>query len=90
VRRTGAEIARLTGRLRAAGLRVAPSAANFLFIDTGRDATEVVARLRGAGIIVKAWREPGYQSFIRASLSTPEDDDVFVARLLEICGRREP
>jgi histidinol-phosphate aminotransferase len=90
VRRTGAEIARLAGRLRAAGLRTAPSAANFLFIDTGRDATEVVARLHSAGIIVKAWREPGYESFIRASLSTPGENDLFAARLLEICGRREP
>jgi histidinol-phosphate aminotransferase len=90
VRRTGAEIARLTGCLRDAGLRVAPSAANFLFIDTGRDAGEVVRRLHSAGIIVKAWREPGYESFIRASLSTPGENDLFVARLLEICGRREP
>ncbi|MEV4281738.1 histidinol-phosphate transaminase [Actinoplanes xinjiangensis] len=89
VRRTGVEIARLAARLRDAGLRVAPSAANFLFIDTTRDADEVVRQLHRSGIIVKAWREPGYQTFIRASLSTPEDNDLFVRRLLEICGRRE-
>lgn len=90
VRRTGAEIARLTARLHGAGLRVAPSSANFLFIDTARDADEVVRLLHRTGIIVKAWREPGYQTFIRASLSTPEENDLFVHRLLEICGRRQP
>ncbi|MEU4623271.1 histidinol-phosphate transaminase [Actinoplanes sp. NPDC023801] len=89
VRRTGTEIGRLTVRLREAGLRVAPSAANFLFIDTARDAGEVVRRLHRSGIIVKAWRESGYESFIRASLSTPEENDLFVRRLLEICERRD-
>jgi histidinol-phosphate aminotransferase len=89
VRRTIAEIARLARRLRDAGLRVAPSSANFLFIDTAGDADEVVRQLHRTGIIVKAWREPGYQTFIRASLSTPEENDLFVHRLLEICRRRE-
>ncbi|GGK20361.1 histidinol-phosphate aminotransferase [Pilimelia terevasa] len=88
VRRTGLEIARVAGRLRAAGLRVAPSSTNFLFIDTGRSAHEVALQLHRRGIIVKAWREPGYESFVRASLAAPEQNDVFIERLLDICGRR--
>ncbi|MDG4764931.1 histidinol-phosphate transaminase [Solwaraspora sp. WMMD406] len=87
VRRTGLEIARVTDRLRAAGFRVAPSSANFVFIDTGRRSDEVAHELYGVGIIVKAWREPGYENFIRASLSFPEDNDVFVRCLTEICAR---
>ncbi len=89
VRRTGLEIARLADQLRDAGLRVAPSSANFLFIDTTCDADWVARQLHRSGIIVKAWRETGYESFIRASLSTPEENDLFVRRLLEICRRRE-
>jgi histidinol-phosphate aminotransferase len=89
VRRTGLEIARLANQLRDAGLRVAPSSANFLFIDTTCDADWVARQLHRSGIIVKAWRESGYESFIRASLSTPEENDLFVRRLLEICRRRE-
>ncbi|GGK04719.1 histidinol-phosphate aminotransferase [Pilimelia anulata] len=89
VRRTGIEIARIADRLRGAGLRVAPSATNFLFVDTGRDAHRVTLDLHRSGIIVKAWREPGYESFIRASLSTPAENDVFVRRLLDLCGRSE-
>ncbi|WP_282697256.1 histidinol-phosphate transaminase [Streptomyces sp. CC208A] len=87
VRRTALEITRVTDRLRAAGLRVVPSSANFLFIDTGHPADHVARELHRAGIIVKAWREPGYETYIRASLSTPEDNDVFVRCLTEICAK---
>ncbi|MFF4322890.1 histidinol-phosphate transaminase [Streptomyces sp. NPDC001568] len=87
VRRTGLEIARVTDRLRAAGLRVVPSSTNFLFIDTGCRSDRVAQELHRAGIIVKAWREPGYENYIRASLSTPEENDVFVRRLAEICAK---
>ncbi|WP_432115557.1 histidinol-phosphate transaminase [Streptomyces sp. S1] len=87
VRRTALEIARVTDRLRGAGLRVVPSSANFLFIDTGRASDRVARELHRAGIIVKAWREPGYETYIRASLSTPGDNDVFVRCLMEICAK---
>jgi len=87
VRRTGLELARVANRLRDKGLRVAPSSANFLFIDTGHSSDRVAQELHRTGIVVKAWREPGYENFIRASLSTPEDNDVFVQRLTEICAK---
>ncbi|MEV6520341.1 histidinol-phosphate transaminase [Longispora sp. NPDC051575] len=89
VTRTGLEVARVAGLLRRAGLRVAPSGANFLFIDTARDSRHVARELHRAGLIVKAWREPGWETFIRASVSTPEDNDTFVRRLTEICGKQE-
>ncbi|MCB5164748.1 histidinol-phosphate transaminase [Streptomyces bambusae] len=87
VRRTALEIDRVGDRLRASGLRVVPSSANFLFIDTGRPADRVARELHRAGIIVKAWREPGYETYIRASLSTPGDNDVFVRCLTGICAK---
>lgn len=73
---------RLTQALQQAGLRVAPSQANFLFIDTGTEATRVVQALQRHGVIVKAWAEPGYQRFIRMSLALPADNDVFLQALL--------
>ncbi|MFF8805650.1 histidinol-phosphate transaminase [Streptomyces omiyaensis] len=90
VRRTALEIARVADRLGEAGLRVVPSSANFLFIDTGRPADRVARELHRAGIIVKAWREPGYETYIRASLSTPGDNDVFVRCLTGICAKDKP
>ncbi|MEU3046309.1 histidinol-phosphate transaminase [Streptomyces sp. NPDC006984] len=90
VRRTALEITRVSEQLRAAGLRVVPSSTNFLFIDTGRPADHVARELQRAGIIVKAWREPGYETYIRASLSTPGDNDVFVRCLTGICAKDKP
>ncbi|WP_030843865.1 histidinol-phosphate transaminase [Streptomyces sp. NRRL F-4474] len=90
VRRTALEISRVTGRLEQAGLRVVPSSTNFLFIDTGRPSDRVAEELHRAGIIVKAWREPGYETYIRASLSTPEDNDVFIRSLTAICVKDKP
>ncbi|AQT75705.1 MULTISPECIES: histidinol-phosphate transaminase [Streptomyces] len=90
VRRTALEISRVTGRLEQAGLRVVPSSTNFLFIDTGRPSDRVAHELHRAGIIVKAWREPGYETYIRASLSTPEDNDVFIRSLTAICVKDKP
>ncbi|MFJ6407048.1 histidinol-phosphate transaminase [Streptomyces hydrogenans] len=87
VRRTALEIERVSRSLRDAGLRVVPSSANFLFIDTGHPADHVARALHHAGIIVKAWREPGYETYIRASLATPGDNDVFVRWLTEICAK---
>ncbi|OLU23286.1 histidinol-phosphate transaminase [Pseudomonas sp. PA15(2017)] len=72
---------RLSTALQEMGYRVAPSLTNFLFIDTAQDALQVVERLLSEGIIVKAWREPDYQHFIRASLSLPEDNDAFLRAL---------
>ncbi|MBN9743476.1 histidinol-phosphate transaminase [Amycolatopsis sp. A1MSW2902] len=87
VHRTGLEIARVTDQLRGAGFRVVTSWANFMFIDTGHDANRVAQELHRAGIIVKAWREQGCENFIRASLSIPEENDVFVRCLTAICAK---
>jgi histidinol-phosphate aminotransferase len=87
VSHSNAEIARLTQRLRGAGLRVVTSSANFVFIDTGCPSDWVAQQLHRAGIIVKAWREPGYETFIRASLSTADDNDTFVRLLSDICSK---
>lgn len=71
----------LVRELTAAGFRVAPSLTNFLFIDTGLDAQEVARQLLKDAIIVKPWREAGYETFIRMSLGQIEDNDLFLAGL---------
>jgi histidinol-phosphate aminotransferase len=35
------------------------------------------------GIIVKAWREPGYLQFVRATIGTPEENDRLIAAMAE-------
>lgn len=70
----------LTGK----GLRVAPSQANFLFIDVGRDSEQVASELLKKGIIVKPWKEEGYRNFIRVSVGLHHENAAFLAAL---CGK---
>lgn len=80
----GSERIRLTKMLRKEGYRVAPSLANFLFIDTMVDASFIMDKLLCKGVIVKAWREKGYGNFIRVSISIPEENEFFLQAFTSI------
>ena len=69
--------------LAAAGYRIAPSKGNFLFVDVGRDASELSLALLARGVIVKPWKQPGFESFIRVSIGAPEENDHFLRALGE-------
>lgn len=93
VARLRAERERVQAGLRRQGWRVAPSQTNFLFIDTRQGSVAVAERLlREDGIIVKAWREPGYAQFLRASIGTPRENDRFLAAMqaLAVSSSRVP
>lgn len=72
---------RVAQALAAMGIKAAASQTNFLFFDTGRDSAELAAALLKDGIIVKAWREVGYQSWLRATIGKPGDNDRLIAAL---------
>ncbi|MDD3445392.1 MAG: histidinol-phosphate transaminase [Zavarzinia sp.] len=80
-----AEIRALRAQLRAGlalrGFAVAPSEANSLFFDTGRDGAAVAEALRRKGVLVKPWLEPSYTGFIRVSVGTRADNEAFLATL---------
>lgn len=68
------------------GMRIAPSAANFLFIDLGRPNGPVNEALLARGIIAKPWKEPGFETFIRVSIGMPADNERLLRALREIVG----
>ncbi|WP_279029146.1 histidinol-phosphate transaminase [Gibbsiella quercinecans] len=74
----------MAAKLRDMGLKVAPSYANFLFFDCGHPSTEIAEALLAHGIIVKPWREPGYQQFLRVSIGSAEDNRRFLAALAQV------
>ncbi len=78
---TVAERARLARGLEALGLRVLPSLGNFLFAETGQPSSEVAARLLDRGVIVKPWKQPGYERWLRISVGLEEDTDQVLAAL---------
>jgi histidinol-phosphate aminotransferase len=74
----------MAAQLRALGVMVAPSAANFLFLDLRRPNGPVAEALLARGIIIKPWKEAGYETFIRVSVGTATDNQLFIAALAAI------
>jgi len=64
------------------GLRIAPSVANFLFLDIDRPNGPVTEALLRRGVIIKPWKEPGFEHFLRVSIGTEQDNARFVQALL--------
>ncbi|WP_342620142.1 histidinol-phosphate transaminase [Rhodoferax sp. GW822-FHT02A01] len=76
----------LAEALRTLGLFVAPSAANFLFVNLHRPNGPVAEALLARGIIVKPWKEKGYEHFIRVSIGSALDNALFLQAMQDILG----
>lgn len=67
------------------GFHIPPSAANFLFAcHPHRDAAELAAKLRGRGIIVRHFRSPRIEQYLRITIGKPEDNALLLTALTEI------
>jgi histidinol-phosphate aminotransferase len=82
VRRVVEERDRLWQALDGLGVRVYPSSTNFLLVRT--EVPDLVTRLRDAGVLVSDVSNQLPSGFFRASIGTPEENDAFVARYLEL------
>ncbi|MDN5848098.1 MAG: histidinol-phosphate transaminase [Nitrococcus sp.] len=78
---------RLSGDLHGLGLRVLPSAGNFLCVEVGSQAAAVNESLLREGIIVRPLVSYALPRFLRVSLGTTEENDRFTAVLREIHAR---
>lgn len=87
VARLRAERVRVAAALQALGLRVAPSQTNFVFFEVPADSAALATELLRKGIIVKAWREAGYERFVRATIGSPADNDRLLAALATLLAR---
>ena len=66
---------RLETSLAELGLGVVPSQANFVLVDTGADAVGLYERLMRHGIIVRLGSIWGYDTHVRITVGTPEQND---------------
>lgn len=67
------------------GFIIPPSAANFLFASHPQwDAGELAAKLRERGIIVRHFRLPRIEQYLRITIGKPEDNAALLAALAEI------
>ncbi|MDD5033558.1 MAG: histidinol-phosphate transaminase [Methylococcaceae bacterium] len=77
----------LTSDLQTLGFQVLPSAANFLFArHLRKDAGQLAADLRARSIIVRHFRLPRIDQFLRISVGTEEQCRTLVDALREILG----
>ncbi len=78
VARTIKERGRMRAELESLGYRVAPSLANFVFVQARENAVDLAKRLLTRGVIVKPWQEPAYQDHLRVSIGLPADNEQFL------------
>jgi histidinol-phosphate aminotransferase len=81
---------RLAGLLRSSGLRPLASRANFVSLDLGRNAVPVMAAMAKRGVLVREWRDPGYETFIRISVGLPPENDLAFSELRRALERDAP
>lgn len=87
VERLRGERQRVAVTLQELGFTVAPSQTNFLFFDCGGDSASLAAVLLRQGIIVKAWREKGYERYLRVTIGTAAENDHFMSALGQVTRR---
>jgi histidinol-phosphate aminotransferase len=80
---------KLVADLEALGFEVLPSAANFVFARNPRhDAEKSALALRQRSIIVRHFRQPRIDQFLRITVGTDEQCNALVGALREITGPR--
>ena len=83
--------AELAGQLDRLGFQVLPSRANFLFVrHPAHRAVELQELLRERGILVRHFRTPRIEQFLRITVGTDEQCQSLVAALEGIFGRSSP
>ena len=75
----------LVGELRDMGFEVLPSAANFVFArHPQREGSALASLLRERAVIVRHFRVPRIEQFLRITIGTPEQNAALVAALKDI------
>jgi len=78
---------RVSAQLREMGFKVIPSMANFIFITHPfTPAAELFLRLREKGILVRYFKEPRIDNYLRVSIGTDGEMDLFIGALKEMPG----
>jgi len=84
--RIAAERARLASGLAGLGLRVWPSAGNFVSCSLADSAALAMAALERDGILVRDWRDPEFPKELRIGVGTSADTDAVLVSLARHIG----
>lgn len=81
VRLTMRERETLADILTGQGYAAPPSRGNFLFVDCGGPSARFAAAFLREGVIVKPWKQAGFEHFVRISAGGPADTRQFAAAM---------
>lgn len=74
----------LTSRLREMGFRVVPTSANFIYLETADDPTQIARRVQNEGCIIRSLAPWGIPNALRISVGTPDQNHVLVGALSRV------
>jgi len=66
------------------GLKYVRTATNFMMIDVKRDSVKVFEQLICKGVIIRDMKAWGYDTFIRVSVGTREENKIFIETLKKV------
>ncbi|MBB3236966.1 histidinol-phosphate transaminase [Phyllobacterium endophyticum] len=66
---------------------VAASKGNFLFFDCAGNAADFAEGLLRYGVIVKPWKQAGYETFVRVSVGSPDENNQFMSAVLSLTSQ---
>jgi histidinol-phosphate aminotransferase len=81
VERNAEGVEYLTARLQEMGFRVVPTSANFIYLETSEDPTQLGRRIQNEGCIVRSLAPWGIPNALRISVGTPEQNRILVDAL---------
>jgi histidinol-phosphate aminotransferase len=81
VERNAEGVEYLTPRLQEMGFRVVPTSANFIYLETSEDPTQLGRRIQNEGCIVRSLAPWGIPNALRISVGTPEENRILVDAL---------
>lgn len=76
-----AERERVRIALETLGLKVFRSKGNFLFVKHRLPSVELANRLITEGVLVKPWKQPGYENWFRVSIGLPSENNQFLSAI---------
>lgn len=90
LQKTHREIDYLASELKTMGLDPLPTQSNFLMVDLKTDAVPVFKAMLSQGVIVRALKSYGFDTFLRVNTGTREENKVFIAVLKKVLGKQNP
>jgi histidinol-phosphate aminotransferase len=87
IRATHGGIDYLRSELTKMGLNPLPTQSNFMMVDLKTDATRVFTEMLGRGVIVRALKSYGFDTFLRVNTGTREENQIFIKALKQVLGK---